>query len=159
VSAPAFPMSIIVNTFPKKAIPTVRPKPDDTLNYGKYLVTAAGCIDCHTPAKHGQIIEELAFSGGREFQMPDGSMLLSSNITPDPETGIGKWNKDAFISRFKAYDLSTYTPAQLQKGDMQSIMPWTMYAGMDTTDLAAVYKYIHSLPPMKNKIVKTKRPG
>jgi mono/diheme cytochrome c family protein len=156
VSNPAFPMSIILNTFPKKAVPSVRPGKEDTLGYGKYLVAAAGCVECHTPAKHGQIIRELAFTGGREFQMPDGSMLLSANITPDPETGIGKWNKDAFIFRFKAYDLSTYTPPVLQKGDMQSIMPWTMYAGMDTTDLVAIYKYLHTLPPVKNQVTRTK---
>jgi len=39
---------------------------------------------------------------------------------------------------------------------MQSIMPWTMYAGMDTTDLTAMYRYLHSLKPMVNRVAKTK---
>jgi hypothetical protein len=92
-------MSIIVNTIPEEALPAVKPEPSDTLKYGEYLSLAAGCIECHTPAKHGRIYKDLAFSGGREFQFPDG-LLMSSNLTPDPETGIGSWSKQAFISRF-----------------------------------------------------------
>jgi hypothetical protein len=155
-SNPAFPMNLIVNTIPKPAAPITRPEISDTLNYGKYLVKASGCVECHTPAEHGQIVKNLSFSGGRDFQMPDGTILDSPNITPDAETGIGKWSAAAFIARFKAYDPSTYNPPVLQKGEMQSIMPWTMYAGMDTTDLRAVYKYLHSLPPVVNKVNKTK---
>ncbi|MEI7980007.1 MAG: c-type cytochrome [Bacteroidota bacterium] len=158
-SEPAFPMSIIVNTIPTIALPSVRPPKEDTLRYGKYLVAAASCVECHTLSKHGQIVKESAFSGGREFQMSDGSILFSANITPDTETGIGRLSREAFIFRFKIYDLTTYTPPTLQKGDMQTIMPWTMYAGMDTTDLAAIYKYIHSLAPVKNQVIRTKQPG
>jgi hypothetical protein len=89
--------------------------------------------------------------------MPDGSFIYSANITPDLETGIGKWSKEAFIFRFKTYNLSTYTPPVLQQGEMQSIMPWTMYAGMDTTDLTAIYKYLHNLKPVNNKVTKRKQ--
>jgi hypothetical protein len=155
-SAPTFPMNVILHLIPGKATPQVRPSSGDTLKYGEYLARAAGCVECHTPAEHGQIVKSLAFTGGREFQMPDGSQLVSSNITPDEETGIGKWTKEAFLFRFKAYDLSSFKPPVLQKGEMQSIMPWTMYAGMDTTDLTAVYQYLHSLTPVRNKVAKTK---
>jgi hypothetical protein len=132
------------------------PPASDTVAYGEYLVRAAGCIECHTPAEHGQIVKDLAFNGGREFQMPDGSMLVSPNITPDPETGIGKWTKEAFLFRFKTYDLSHYTPPVLQQGELQSIMPWTMYAGMDSTDLVSMYRYLMTLKPVHNPIAKTK---
>jgi hypothetical protein len=155
-SEPTFPMNIILHLMPGNAKPTVRPPASDTISYGEYLVRAASCIECHTPAEHGQIVKSLSFSGGREFQMPDGSLLLSANITPDLETGIGKWTKEAFIFRFKTYDLSTFKPPILQQGEMQSIMPWTMYAGMDTTDLTAIYRYLHSLKPVKTKVVKTR---
>jgi mono/diheme cytochrome c family protein len=155
-SNPTFPMNIILHLMPSKATPQTRPPATDTLNYGEYMVRASGCVECHTPAEHGQIVKSLAFSGGREFQMPDGSMLVSSNITPDPETGIGKWTKEAFILRFKTYDLATFTPQVIHQGDMQSIMPWTMYAGMDTTDLVAIYRYLQSLKPVVKKVVKTK---
>jgi hypothetical protein len=152
-SVPQFPMSIILNTLPKKAIPTQKPLPSDTVKYGEYLVKAAGCIECHTPAKHGQIIKELAFTGGREFQLPDG-LLMSSNITPDAETGLGNWSKEAFINRFHAYDLLLNAPIVLSKGDMQTIMPWTMYAGLTETDLGAIYSYLQSLNPVKKRVVK-----
>jgi mono/diheme cytochrome c family protein len=155
-SNPTFPMSLILHMIPDVAKPQPRPPASDTVRYGEYLVRASGCIECHTPAEHGQIVKELAFTGGREFQMPDGSLLTSSNITPDAETGIGKWTPEAFIFRFKSYDLATFNPPLLQKGEMQSIMPWTMYAGMDTTDLVAIYRYLHSLKPVNNKIDKKK---
>jgi hypothetical protein len=155
-SNPTFPMNIILHLIPEKAHPGSQPLSKDTLKYGEYLVRASGCIECHTPAEHGQIVKSLAFTGGREFQMPDGSLLVSANITPDEETGIGKWTKEAFIFRFKTYDMSTFKPPVLQKGEMQSIMPWTMYAGMDTTDLTAIYKYLRSLRPVNNKVAKTR---
>ena len=129
------------------------PAKSDTLAYGKYLLLAAGCIECHTKDKQGQIIKELAYSGGREFRMPDG-LIVSSNITPDKETGIGNWTRDDFIKRFKAYDLTTYTPQALNKGDLMTLMPWTMYAGMDTTDLSSVYKALMALKPISNKVVR-----
>lgn len=88
-----FPMNFIKNTIPKNPIFTERPDPNDKERYGGYLVNAAGCIDCHTQVKNGQLISELAFSGGREFSMPAG-VVRSSNITPDAETGIGSWDEE-----------------------------------------------------------------
>jgi mono/diheme cytochrome c family protein len=158
-SNPTFPMNVILHLIPKKADPQVKPPLSDTVKYGEYLVRASGCVECHTPAEHGQIVQALAFTGGREFQMPDGSLLVSSNITPNEETGIGKWTTEAFIFRFKSYDQATFKPPVLHPGDLQSIMPWTMYAGMDTTDLTAIYRYLFSLKPVKNKINKTKQAG
>ena len=155
-SEPAFPMSVILNTLPRKAVPSQKPPVSDTLKYGEYLVRSGSCVECHTPAKHGQIIKELSFSGGREFQFPDG-MLMSSNITPDKETGIGNWTKEAFIKRFHAYDISVNVPMPVKKGDFQTIMPWSMYAGMNDDDLAAIYTYLHSLAPVKNSVVRFTR--
>ena len=149
-----FPMSIILNTIPKKAEPNPRPEESNTLAYGKYLVNASGCIECHTPANHGQIIPELAFSGGREFQFPDGSILRSANITSSTNTGIGNWTEEAFVNRFKSYVDSNYHPPTVEKGAFNTIMPWTMYGGMKRSDLAAIYAYLHSLPGKENTVVK-----
>jgi len=119
------------------------------------LVRAAACIECHTTAEHGQIVKSLAFAGGREFIMPSG-VLTSPNITPDPETGLGKMSRENFIKRFKGYDPLVYNAGKLGRNDMASIMPWTMYAGMDAKDLGAIYAYLHSLPAKKNVVVKWK---
>lgn len=154
-SNPAFPMSLVVRTFPKKAQPTQRPAESDSVRYGEYIVRAASCIECHTAARHGQIVKSLAFSGGREFIMPNG-VLTSPNITPDMETGIGKMSREDFIKRFRGYDPFSYAVPKLGRKDMQSIMPWTMFGGMDVKDLAAIYAYLHSLPPKKNAVIKWK---
>jgi len=149
-----FPMNIILNTIPAKAEPQTRPNPAETVKYGAYLVNACGCIECHTKADHGQIIPKLAFSGGREFPLPDGSVVRSSNITPDKNTGIGNWNQDAFVNRFKAYADSSYQPPAVTAGSFNSIMPWTMYSHMTREDLAAVYAYLQTLSAMDNQVVK-----
>jgi hypothetical protein len=136
-----------------KPSPETLPSKLDTINYGRYLVKAASCIDCHTLVNKNNIILEKAFSGGREFQMPSG-MLRSTNITPDLETGIGGWTKEFFITRFKVYDLSSYDPDILNKGDLMTMMPWTMYAGMDSSDLGAMYAYLKTMHPLKNAVTR-----
>jgi hypothetical protein len=83
--------------------------------------------------------------------MPTGT-LLSANITPDKETGIGAWTKQHFVTHFKAYDLATYSPPVLSKEDLMTVKPWTMFAGMDTTDLEAIYAYLKTLAPVKNLV-------
>ena len=148
-----FPMNFIINTIPKKGEPQQRPDPSNRMAYGKYLVNAAGCIECHTKVDKGQIIPELAFSGGREFVFPDGSIVRSANITPD-QTGIAEWNEDAFVNRFKSYADTSYKPQSVSPGTFNSIMPWMMYSQMTREDLAAIYTYIHSLQPIKNIVVK-----
>jgi hypothetical protein len=153
-----FPMNIIINTIPKKMTPTKRPDPSDKKAYGAYLVNAAGCIECHTRADKGQIIEKLAFSGGREFMMPDGSIVRSANITSDQVSGIGTWNEEAFVNRFKTYGDSSFVPETVTSGGFNTIMPWTMYGKMTREDLSAIYTYIHSIAPIENKVLKWSPP-
>ncbi len=153
-SDPSFPMNLVLNTLPGPAAMTSVPYPSDTLAYGRYIVQAAGCVECHTVARHGQIEKDKAFAGGREFLMPDGTELISSNLTPDVPTGLGNWTAVAWIFRFKSYDPSVYQPPVLKKGELQTIMPWTMYAGMDTLDLLASFRYLQSLKPVKNTVTK-----
>jgi mono/diheme cytochrome c family protein len=149
-----FPMNIILNTIPAQGTPVKRPAPSDTLAYGRYMVNASGCIECHTQVDKGQIKPELAFAGGREFGFPDGSVLRSANISPDQETGIGKWTKQTFIARFKMYADSTYVPPSVAPGDFNTIMPWTMYCNMTEEDLGAIYTYLRSVTPQKNVVTK-----
>lgn len=146
-----FPMNFIINTMPKKASFKKIPSKTDVVEYGKYLVTAAGCSDCHTNQVKGKIVGE-PFAGGFEFNFPDGSVVHSANITPDKSTGIGNLTKDEFIARFKVYEDSAYKPKSVKPGAFQTLMPWTMYAGMKTEDLSAVYEYLRSLKPVNNLI-------
>src|SRR6478752_6231568 len=50
-----FPMSIIINTIPQKASLTKKPAETDVVNYGKYLVNAAACQECHTQFSKGKL--------------------------------------------------------------------------------------------------------
>lgn len=147
-----FPMNLIMNTIPQRASLTSKPDKADPIKYGAYLVNAAACMECHTQVKKGQIIPELAYSGGREFAMPNG-VLRSSNITPDLETGIGLWSEEDFVKRFKFYSDSINT-SHLKPNEFNTIMPWAMYAGMDSTDLKAIYLYLKTLKPVKNHVDK-----
>lgn len=149
-----FPMNIIINTIPSKAVPGKRPSPADKLAYGAYLVNAGGCNECHTREKRGQIIKELEYSGGREFKFPDGSIIRSSNITPDVNTGIGTWTEDVFINRFRAFADSGYVAPGVPMGSFNTLMPWTMYGKMTREDLSAIYTFLHSIPPQVNNVTK-----
>jgi mono/diheme cytochrome c family protein len=153
-----FPMNFILNLIPVKGTPMKRPDPSDQVAYGGYLINAAACQECHTQVKNGQIIPELAFSGGREFAFPDGSVLRTSNITPDEETGIGTWTREAFVARFKIYADSSYVPPAVNPGEFNSIMPWIMYSHMTDEDLSAIYAYLKTVKPLKNKVEKYSPP-
>ncbi|MFX8079139.1 hypothetical protein ABTK74_20335, partial [Acinetobacter baumannii] len=81
---------------PHKANFQKRPAEADTISYGKYMTTASGCVECHTKVEKGQIIAGLEFGGGREFNLPWGT-VRSANITAD-EKGIKSWTPDIFVA-------------------------------------------------------------
>lgn len=148
------PFNFLIHTMPQKASLTTKPDTTDQLAYGAYMTNASGCVECHSPVDKGQIIKELSFSGSRDFKFPDGSIVRSANISPDPETGIGKWNREQFISIFKQYADPSYTLPNVNPGEFNSIMPWTMYAQMKESDLSAIYTYLKSVKPISNAVVK-----
>jgi len=150
-----FPMNIILNTIPVKADPQTKPPTEDSVANGKYLFNIAACHDCHTPYNKGKFVESAAIGGGRVFPVP-GGMVTSANITPDKETGIGSWTRDIFIQHFAMYRDSTNAHRVVKLGEMQTIMPWTMYSNMTDRDLANIYAYIQTIKPIKNNVVKWK---
>ena len=153
VSSSDFPMNFIINTIPKKANLTKIPSKTDLINYGKYMITASGCSDCHTKQVQGKVVGQ-PYAGGFDFKLLDGSVVTSSNITPDKTTGIGSWNSDQFVNRFKVFQDSSYVNPKVPSGEFQTIMPWTMYAGMDTVDIQAIFAYLQTLEPVSNMIEK-----
>jgi hypothetical protein len=110
---------LIINTIPQKASFTKKPAPTDLVNYGKYIVNAAACIECHTQAEKGKLIAGTEFGGGREFPFPDGSLARSGNITPDKETGIGNWTEKQFVDFFHSRSDSATLATNLKPGDCQ----------------------------------------
>jgi mono/diheme cytochrome c family protein len=150
---PDFPFSLIMRTIPHKPNHTPKPDPSDSIAYGKYLVTAASCVECHSKFDDKQqIIPGTEFGGGRQFPMP-GGILTTPNITPHA-TGIGFWSRERFIQSFKQYQDSTYQSPKLGMTDYNTLMPWVMYSNMTESDLASIYLYLQSLAPIDNEITR-----
>jgi cytochrome c2 len=145
-----FPVSLIINTIPKKASLTTIPNPENNVDYGRYVTLASACADCHTKEVEGKVVGEY-LAGGFEFRFPDGSVLRSSNITPHV-TGIGLWDRDFFINRFKDYTADDYELPVVQPGEFQTVMPWFMYSGMTVEDLGAIFDYLKTATPVENVV-------
>ena len=77
------------------------PEPDrsNKVKYGEYPVTFAGCMESNTPAKQGKPLRGLTMAGGEEFSF-SAMVVVSANIMPDLETGIGRWSEQDFLDRF-----------------------------------------------------------
>jgi len=151
-SEPSFPFSLILRTLPHAGTPEIRPDTSNSVEYGKYLVSAAACADCHTPVnERAEPLPGMHLAGGREFPMMKAT-VRSSNLTADLETGIGKWSKEQFVQRFKAYADSNYHPNTVAEGDFNTVMPWTMYGSMTVSDLSAIYSYLQTVQPVSHKV-------
>ncbi|WP_423145979.1 c-type cytochrome [Rubrolithibacter danxiaensis] len=148
-----FPLNFIVNTIPTKADLKPIPNEKDQLAYGAYILNAAACKECHTKAENGNPVEGMELAGGRDFQLPSGT-VFSANLTPDPETGIGKWTREQFVAKFQMFADSSYRPANVGAHDFQTIMPWGMYGGMKKSDLEAIYAYLKTVKPVKNEVTR-----
>lgn len=146
------PVNIIMHLMPQPAAPVALPPKSDIVAYGGYLANAAGCTECHTKMEKGKVVGA-PYAGGFEFAMAGGT-VRSPNITPHPATGMGAWTKQMFVDRFKAYTPGTFTPPPVNpaKGEMQTVMPWTMYATMTEEDLGAIFEYLKSLPAVENSV-------
>ena len=69
------------------------------------------------------------------------------------ETGIGHWKRAYFIAQFKRFDKPEALKFPIQ-GGYNTVMPWTMYAGMTESDLGAIFDYLQTVPPVKNGVDK-----
>jgi mono/diheme cytochrome c family protein len=114
---------------------------------GKYLVTLAGCNDCHTPGYFFGKPDMARFLGGSEvgFEIPGLGVFHGPNLTPDTETGLGSWTIAQII-------------AAIQQGkrpdgrELAPIMPWHAFANLTREDANAIAVYLKSLPAVKNKV-------
>lgn len=127
------------------------PPQTDQEQYGRYLTTLANCGDCHTPFVKGQPDFSRMFAGGNTYNLP-GFKVNSSNITPDSASGIGSWTLERFRNKFVEYrkgDSYNFDP-----GKQNTIMPVAGFAGMTDNDINAIYAYLKTVKPVKNKIEK-----
>ena len=143
---------------------------------GHYLVTVAGCNDCHSPKKmtpNGPVPDEARLLSGHpaDEKLPEvppnifgpdkwGAITnnnltgwvgpwgtsYTSNLTPDMETGTGVWNEELFIKILR-------TGKFMASGrDILPPMPWQEYTKLTDADMKAIFTYLKSLKPVKNQI-------
>jgi cytochrome c553 len=149
-----FPMNMLVRTLPEPYAPQPPPDRGSLVAYGRYLTTIAGCPVCHTRSERGEPIHGMEYAGGAAFDVPRAGRVQSANITPDSDTGIGNWPLDFFIARFR-YPASAKTQ-RLPPTDrrLNTVMPWTMFAGMTDEDLGAIYAYLRTVRPVRNQVAR-----
>jgi mono/diheme cytochrome c family protein len=146
-----FPLNLIVNAIPLAAEPRTVDR-DDPVEYGGYLSQMAGCTWCHTPVNATQqAIPEQLLAGGHEFYL-NGRVVRATNISPDPETGIGNWTLDQFIARFREYQGAAGQTLPLDASGNNTLMSWTLFADMTDADLAAIYTYLMQSEPRRNVV-------
>jgi len=119
---------------PALATPATPQSDSALIEHGAQLAAVGDCMVCHT-AQGGQ-----PFAGGRPLDTPFGT-LYTTNITPDPATGIGLWSLDAFSRAMRkgvSRDGHLLYPA----------FPYPHFTRMSDDDIAAVYAYIMSRTPV-----------
>lgn len=149
-----FPVNLLVKFSPKPVTgPIATPSAKDGLAYGKYLVTIGGCGICHTPIDgKGRPIPGMEFSGGFPFPGPWG-LVVSANLTPDPDNYMGQASRDEFIGRFKSFAGLDGANAPVAPPGRNTVMAWPRFAGMTSEDLGAIYDYLKTVRPIKKKVV------
>src|SRR5207237_5618618 len=83
------------------ALPAFAAMADDAqIERGKYLVTLGGCNDCHTPGYFFGKPDMARFLGGSEvgFEIPGRGVFHGANLTPDQDTGLGKWSTEEIVT-------------------------------------------------------------
>lgn len=150
------------------------PAADPQVTRGAYLVKIMACNDCHTPWKMGpkgpapDMTREL--SGHPEgFVMPPPpaqgagpwiaqigatntawagpwGVSFTANLTPDPETGLGKWTEANFIQAIRT------GRHQGQGRPILPPMPWEQYRNASDDDLKAVFAYLRQVPAIRNRV-------
>jgi len=145
----------------------------DSVERGRYLVTVAGCNDCHTPFKMGPNgpepdMSRMLAGHPQDLQMPAApaaqgpwtwagaatntafagpwGVSYASNLTPEPNSGIGIWTEDLFI---KALRTGRHWG---QARPILPPMPWQNYSRMTDDDLKAMYAYLRTIPPVANSV-------
>jgi Cytochrome c len=114
---------------------------------GKYLADIIPCTDCHTPGAFLGHPDMKRYLGGSEvgFAVPHLGVFYGSNLTPDNDTGLGKWTVEQIataITDGKAPDGRKLGPP----------MPSEWFHHLTKADALAIAAYLKTLPPIKNKV-------
>jgi len=133
-------------TFEDHPLPDISASSDSTIiARGKYLAYGpAHCAHCHVPLDKIVEVEqgkEIPLMGGFTFNLPPAK-LFAPNITPDPETGIGKLS-DGQLARAMRHSI---------KGDGRPMFPLMPFQGLSDEDLTAIVSFMRAQPAVKHEV-------
>jgi mono/diheme cytochrome c family protein len=120
---------------------------DHQVERGRYLVAIIACGDCHTNGALAGRPDMMHFLGGSDigFAIPGLGYFYGSNLTPDPETGLGKWTREQIVTAI--------TRGERPDGRILApVMPWHAFGKMTPEDAEAMAAYLQSLPPVKHRV-------
>ncbi|MGN2253231.1 c-type cytochrome [Frateuria sp. GZRe12] len=109
--------------------------PWSEISRGRYLVRAGDCEACHT-APNGT-----PFAGDRAIPTPFGT-IYSSNITPDPETGIGRWTDEDFYR-------AMHEGIDREGNHLYPAFPYPWYTRLSRDDVLSIKAYLDTLTPVR----------
>lgn len=114
---------------------------------GAYLAAIMDCTGCHTPGVFMGKPDMGRFLGGGDvgFQIPGLGIFYPPNLTPDAETGLGRWNAEAIIAAVR----QGVRPDGRQ---LAPVMPYLSYAKLTDADARALVAYLKSLPPVRQAV-------
>jgi mono/diheme cytochrome c family protein len=119
---------------------------EQSVERGKYLVELGGCVHCHTPGYFlgkPDMTRRLAGSDVG-FYVPNLGTFYGPNLTPDKETGLGRWTTAQIVTAL--------TTGKRPDGRVLApIMPWGSFAQLIRSDARAIALYLKSLPPVGNR--------
>jgi mono/diheme cytochrome c family protein len=139
VWAAFFAWGVLISSLPAVAqTPTQR---------GEYLVTIMDCNGCHTPGAFlGKPDQQRPLAGSEVgFQIPGLGTFHPPNLTPDPETGLGKWSEADIIRAVR-------TGVRPDGRQLAPAMPYHSYGKLTDADAKAMVSYLKSLKPVQNKV-------
>jgi nicotinate dehydrogenase subunit B len=106
-----------------------------TIDKGRLLAGLGACVVCHT-AKDGKL-----YAGGRPLPTPFGT-VMTTNITPDPDTGIGNWS-------FPAFERAMREGIHRDGRHLYPAFPYPNFAAASEADLQALYAFLMSQPAVR----------
>jgi hypothetical protein len=138
-----FPVKYLIRSAPEPLTsPVTAPDPSNRLQWGEYMVTLGGCVDCHTPQVKGQPIAGMDFAGSGVMK-GDWGEAAPANITPDA-TGISYYDEALFIEVIR----TGYVKAR----KLSAMMPFIVFKNASDDDLKAMFVYLRTVKPVKHRV-------
>jgi len=146
-----FPVSVLMKDAARPAGRVPEPNHADRLTHGEYLVNLAGCAGCHSQSEKCQPKPGMMFAGGERFAFP-GVVVVSANITPDLQSGIGRWSEKDFLDRFQQYREYADNGSPHSGPENFTIMPWLDFCKLPEGDLRAIYSFLRTQKPVYHPV-------